>query len=128
MLASAARPGFLFGHSDRGAAQVLDPRQGAAAWLGGRGARLYGLEQGGGDMLAVATDCARTAADDSHLAALVLAQVGLDLVGLGCRPGYLCAEHVAVDVQVADQVDVGFGLVDVARGEPVGDMFFGKRG
>ena len=55
-------------------------------------------------------------------------EVGLDDVGLRGGTGHHGAELVALDFQVADQVDVGLGLVDVAGGKPIGDIRLAEGG
>jgi len=128
LLAGAGWSGFFLGDGNRDATQVFEPGQGAAADSLLRIALFDGLEQHGGNVLAMLAGSAGAAADYRHLAALGLAQVSLCDVWLGRRTRYKRPHLAALDIQVAHQVDVRPCLVDVACGEPLGDVFFSEGG
>ena len=128
LLPGAGRAGFFLGDGHRDTAQVFEPGQCAATGRFFRIALFDGLEQHRRNVLAMFADGTGAAADDGHLAALGLAQISLCHVGFSAGAGDEGAHLATLYGQVLHQVNVRPRFVDVAGGEPVGDVLFGEGG
>ncbi len=125
LLAGAGRACLFLGHGDRGAAQILDPRQDARADAFRCAALLDGAQQHRGDVLALAADRAGATAEQQRPAVPVGDQLGHRQVGLAGGAGDHGADEFRLDLEVADDVDVGARLVQLALAEPFAQLLLG---
>lgn len=126
LLAAAGRTRLLLGHGNRGAAQVLDPRENAGADAVRDVALGDGAQQHRRDVLAVTADRATAVAEQDRRAEPAGDQLGQRHVGLAGAAGNRGTDEFGCDFQVLDGIDIAARLVQLALAKPVAQMLFGE--